>query len=59
VLLPATTVLIFLLGHFWNVKPFVQLVDILAAFAGTGVGIWRSLRGERYQIWTPATSIRQ
>jgi cellulose synthase/poly-beta-1,6-N-acetylglucosamine synthase-like glycosyltransferase len=59
VLLPATAVLIFLLGYFWNVKPFVQLVDILAAFAGTGLGIWRSLRGERYQTWTPATSIRQ
>ena len=24
----------------------------------TGIGVWRSLRGERFQTWTPANSIR-
>jgi cellulose synthase/poly-beta-1,6-N-acetylglucosamine synthase-like glycosyltransferase len=41
-----------------SVKPFAQIVDVLGAFAATGVGVWRSLRGERFQTWTPAASIR-
>ena len=49
----------FMLGFFWSVKPFAQMAQIVAAFAGTGVGVWRSLRGERYQTWTPAASIRR
>ena len=48
----------FILGFIWSVTPFVQIAEIVAAFAGTGVGVWRSLRGERYQTWTPAASIR-
>ena len=48
-----------MLGFFWSVKPFAQMAQIVAAFAGTGVGVWRSLRGERYQTWNPATSIRR
>ena len=47
-----------MLGFIWSVKPFAQIAEIVAAFAGTGVGVWRSLRGERYQTWTPAASIR-
>ena len=46
------------LGHAWNVKPFSQIVDVLVALAGTGLGVWRSMRGERFQTWTPANSIR-
>jgi cellulose synthase/poly-beta-1,6-N-acetylglucosamine synthase-like glycosyltransferase len=46
------------LGSRWSVTPFAQLVDLLTAFAGAGVGVWRSLRGERFQTWTPAASIR-
>jgi hypothetical protein len=41
------------------VTPFAQVTEILSAFAGTGLGVWRSLRGERYQTWTPAASIRK
>jgi cellulose synthase/poly-beta-1,6-N-acetylglucosamine synthase-like glycosyltransferase len=48
-----------LLGCLSSVKPFAQITGIVAAFAGTGVGIWRSIRGERYQTWTPAASIRK
>jgi cellulose synthase/poly-beta-1,6-N-acetylglucosamine synthase-like glycosyltransferase len=48
-----------LLGCLSTVKPFAQIAGIVAAFAGTGWGVWRSLRGERYQTWTPAASIRK
>jgi cellulose synthase/poly-beta-1,6-N-acetylglucosamine synthase-like glycosyltransferase len=48
-----------LLGHISSVKPFAQISGIVAAFAGTGLGVWRSVRGERYQTWTPAASIRK
>jgi cellulose synthase/poly-beta-1,6-N-acetylglucosamine synthase-like glycosyltransferase len=57
--LPAAGALIFALGWIGAVKPFVQLVDMLSAFVGTGWGVWRSLRGDRYQTWTPAASIRR
>jgi cellulose synthase/poly-beta-1,6-N-acetylglucosamine synthase-like glycosyltransferase len=48
-----------LLGRFCSIPPFAQIAEILSAFAGTGIGVWRSLRGERYQTWTPAASIRK
>lgn len=48
-----------LFGHVSSVKPFAQITGIVAAFAGTGLGVWRSIRGERYQTWTPAASIRK
>jgi cellulose synthase/poly-beta-1,6-N-acetylglucosamine synthase-like glycosyltransferase len=50
---------ILLLGHFSSVAPFAQITDIISAFLSTGLGVWRSLRGERYQTWTPAASIRK
>jgi cellulose synthase/poly-beta-1,6-N-acetylglucosamine synthase-like glycosyltransferase len=48
-----------LLGCVCSLKPFAQITGIVAAFAGTGLGVWRSIRGERYQTWTPAASIRK
>ena len=45
-------------GWIWHIRPFEQVVDILAAFAATGAGIWLSLRGRRFQTWNPATSVR-
>ena len=48
-----------LLGCISSVKPFAQISGIITAFAGTGWGVWRSMRGERYQTWTPAASIRK
>jgi cellulose synthase/poly-beta-1,6-N-acetylglucosamine synthase-like glycosyltransferase len=48
-----------LIGCVTSVKPFAQVSGIVAAFAGTGLGVWRSMRGERYQTWTPAASIRK
>lgn len=46
------------LGQRWSIKPFAQVVDLLTALAGAGLGVWRSIRGERFQTWTPANSIR-
>jgi cellulose synthase/poly-beta-1,6-N-acetylglucosamine synthase-like glycosyltransferase len=48
-----------LLGCVSSMKPFAQMAGIVAAFAGTGLGVWRSIRGERYQTWSPAASIRK
>ena len=48
-----------LLGRLSSMKPFAQITEIVSAFAGTGLGVWRSVRGERYQTWTPAASIRK
>jgi cellulose synthase/poly-beta-1,6-N-acetylglucosamine synthase-like glycosyltransferase len=48
-----------LLGSISPMKPFAQLTGVISAFTGTGLGVWRSLRGKRYQTWTPAASIRK
>jgi cellulose synthase/poly-beta-1,6-N-acetylglucosamine synthase-like glycosyltransferase len=47
------------LGAFTATKPFTQIYDILLAFVAVGKGMWLSLRGERFQTWTPAQSIRR
>ena len=47
------------LGHRRGLTPVAQIADALLAFAGVGLGVWRSLRGERFQTWTPAASIRK
>ena len=57
--LAAGTVAALVLGARYSVKPFAEITEILSAFVGTGWGVWRSLRGERYQTWTPAASIRK
>ncbi|HMN78811.1 MAG TPA: glycosyltransferase [Burkholderiaceae bacterium] len=36
-----------------------RIVDLLGALAGTGLGVWRSIRGQRFQTWTPAASVRK
>ena len=50
----AGVVLAFLLPR----KPATWLADILSAFAATGLGVWRSLAGDRFQTWTPPSSAR-
>ncbi len=39
--------------------PFARLREVGSAFLATGIGVWRSLRGERFQTWTPASSARR
>lgn len=38
--------------------PLGKILDIGAAFVATGLGVVRSLRGERFQVWTPPASAR-
>ena len=47
------------LGCVSSIRPFAQFAGTIAALTGTGLGVWRSMRGERFQTWTPATSIRR
>ena len=46
-------------GYFSLARPLAQLWDIFTAFLGTGLGVIKSLRGHRFQTWTPASSIRK
>ena len=46
-------------GYFSLARPLAQLWDIFTAFVGTGLGVVKSLRGHRFQTWTPAASIRK
>jgi cellulose synthase/poly-beta-1,6-N-acetylglucosamine synthase-like glycosyltransferase len=47
------------LGSISSIRPFAQFAGTMAALAGTGLGVWRSMRGDRYQTWIPAASIRR
>lgn len=38
--------------------PAAGVLDILGAFMATGLGVLRSLRGDRFQTWTPPASAR-
>ncbi len=38
--------------------PLGKIREILSAFAATGLGVWRSLRGDRFQTWNPPASAR-
>ena len=40
------------------IGPLAVLRDLLAAFLATGIGVWRSLRGARFQTWNPPASAR-
>jgi cellulose synthase/poly-beta-1,6-N-acetylglucosamine synthase-like glycosyltransferase len=51
--------LLLLLGSRYAIKPLSQIVDILLSLAGAGLGVWKSVRGESYQTWTPAASVRK
>ena len=46
------------LGLWLRIGPIEAVHSILLSLLGVGVGIARSLRGERFQTWTPATSAR-
>jgi hypothetical protein len=44
----------------WKVRsgPLGQLREVLGAFIATGIGVWCSLRGQRFQTWAPPNSAR-
>jgi cellulose synthase/poly-beta-1,6-N-acetylglucosamine synthase-like glycosyltransferase len=49
---------LFAVGQRYQIPGVAQLADILGAFAATGMGVWLSLRGKRFQTWAPAASVR-
>lgn len=55
----ALTALGAVLGARYCITPFAQIVDLVMSLAGAGLGVWKSLRGESYQTWTPAASVRR
>lgn len=48
-----------ILGARYAIKPFSQIVDIVTSMAGAGLGVWKSVRGESFQTWTPVASLRK
>lgn len=38
--------------------PALKTLAMLLSFAGTSWGVWRSVRGDRFQTWTPTPSAR-
>lgn len=48
-----------MLGRYGIGPLLPRVFGICASLAGTGLGVWRSLRGERFQTWTPAASVRR
>jgi len=49
----------YVLGARYAIKPFSQIVDIVTSMAGAGLGVWKSVRGESFQTWTPVASLRK
>ncbi len=45
-------------AHLFGVSRVRQGCDILFALLGVGIGVIRSVRGERFTIWSPAGSVR-
>jgi cellulose synthase/poly-beta-1,6-N-acetylglucosamine synthase-like glycosyltransferase len=50
--------LLFAVGLIKPDGPIGKLMGVAYAFAATGLGILRSLRGERFQTWNPPSSAR-
>ena len=36
-----------------------QVGSVLQAFVATGIGVWRSIQGARFQTWNPPASTRE
>jgi len=51
--------LVLVIGYRFPVKPFAQIFDLFSALTAVGIGLWRARRGELFQTWTPAASVRQ
>jgi cellulose synthase/poly-beta-1,6-N-acetylglucosamine synthase-like glycosyltransferase len=57
-LLTASGVAAVALAHRLGVGRVRQACDILLALLGVGIGIVRSMRGDRFTVWSPAGSVR-
>ncbi|CAN5174566.1 glycosyltransferase family 2 protein [soil metagenome] len=58
-LLAVSPPLLWALGSRWPVRPVSTVYDMLVAFTGVGLGVLESLRGKRFQTWSPAASLRK
>ncbi|HUA55659.1 MAG TPA: glycosyltransferase [Candidatus Sulfotelmatobacter sp.] len=47
------------IGWRLRIGPVRRVVDILVAMTGVGIGVARSIRGDRFVMWAPATSVRE
>ena len=56
--LAAAGILVLVLGHLLRLPVLAKLVDVLGAFAATGLGVIYSILGREFRTWTPAASIR-
>lgn len=57
-LVPAGLMLLWLGAHY-NVARLASLAEVLMSLTGAGLGVVQSLRGQQFQTWTPAASIRR
>lgn len=57
--LAGLAMLVLAIGYRFPLKPFAQIFDVVSALTAVGLGVWRSRRGELFQTWTPAASVRQ
>lgn len=48
----------FYAGFTGRLPVVIQVMDILRAFAATGLGVWHSVLGDHFQVWSPASSAR-
>jgi cellulose synthase/poly-beta-1,6-N-acetylglucosamine synthase-like glycosyltransferase len=55
----AATATAFVLADRLGVGKVRMIREILSAFAATAVGVLRSYRGDRFQTWSPAQSVRR
>lgn len=55
----AVPIVVAVAGWGFRIGRFAQIMDIVTAFTGAGLGVVKSLTGELYQTWKPANSIRQ
>lgn len=57
--LAGLALLVLAIGYRFPRQPFGLIFEIVAALTAVGLGVGRSLRGELFQTWTPAASVRQ
>jgi hypothetical protein len=50
--------IVFALAVRLRLRPFTTVATALLAFTGVGLGVLRSLVGDRFQTWQPAASVR-
>jgi cellulose synthase/poly-beta-1,6-N-acetylglucosamine synthase-like glycosyltransferase len=58
-LLAALSIMTLYLGRRWRLGFISCLWGVLSALIATGAGVLLSLRGERFQVWTPGSPLRR